>query len=39
MLDALKFVKGAVAKKDFVPELTHFRITGGRVVLPGNRGV
>lgn len=26
MLDALKFVQGAVAKKDFVPALTHFRI-------------
>jgi hypothetical protein len=37
MLDALKFVKGAVAKKDFVPELTHFRITGGRVT--GYNGV
>jgi hypothetical protein len=31
MLDALKFVKGAVAKKDFRPELTHFRITEGRI--------
>lgn len=28
---ALKFVKGAVAKKDFTPELTHFRIRGGHV--------
>ena len=26
MLDALRFVQGAVAKKDFVPALTHFRI-------------
>ena len=26
MLKALKFVQGAVAKKDFVPALTHFRI-------------
>ncbi len=26
MLDSLKFVQGAVAKKDFVPTLTHFRI-------------
>ena len=31
MLDSLKFVQGAVAKKDFVPELTHFRIQGGRI--------
>lgn len=31
MLDALKFVKGSVAKKDFVPELTHFFIRGGRI--------
>jgi DNA polymerase III sliding clamp (beta) subunit (PCNA family) len=30
MLDALKFVKGAVASKDYVPALTHFRIAGGR---------
>lgn len=28
MLEALKFVQGAVAKKDFVPALTHFRIQG-----------
>jgi len=40
MLYALKFVQGAVAKKDFVPELTHYlirdkRITGynGRIAL------
>ena len=26
MLDALKFVKGAVARKDAVAVLTHFRI-------------
>lgn len=26
MLDSLKFVQGAVAKKDFVPALNHFRI-------------
>jgi DNA polymerase III sliding clamp (beta) subunit (PCNA family) len=31
MLDNLKFVKGAVATKDFVPELTHFHIGGGFV--------
>lgn len=31
MLEALQFVKGAVAKKATVPELTHFRIAGGRV--------
>lgn len=31
MLDDLKFVKGAVARKDFVPELTHFKIAGGRI--------
>lgn len=31
MLDALKFVQGAVAKKDFVPALTHFRIKGRRI--------
>lgn len=31
MLDALRFVASAVAKKDFVPELTHFKINAGRV--------
>lgn len=31
MLEALQFVKGAVAKKATVPELTHFRISKGRV--------
>ena len=31
MLNDLKFVQGAVAKKDYVPELTHFRISNGRV--------
>lgn len=31
MLEALKFVQGAIAKKDFVPALTHFRIHGGFV--------
>lgn len=31
MLAALKFVQGAVAKKDFVPALTHFRIARGHV--------
>ncbi len=29
MLDALNFVKGAVARKDFVPALQHFRIQHG----------
>lgn len=29
MLKTLKFVRGAVAKKDFVPALTHFRIENG----------
>lgn len=29
MLEALKFVQGAVAKKDFVQALTHFHISGG----------
>lgn len=31
MLDSLKFVKGAVAKKDFVPALRHFKIQNGRI--------
>ena len=31
MLEALKFVRGAVAKKDFVPELTHYLIRAGRI--------
>lgn len=31
MLDALKFVKGAVSKRDFMPVLTHFQICNGRV--------
>lgn len=31
MLPALKFVQGAVARKDFVPSLTHFRIANGFV--------
>src|SRR5699024_3239955 len=31
MLDALKFVQGAVSAKDFVPELTHFQIKQGQV--------
>lgn len=31
MLDALKFVAGAVAKKDFVPVLQHFSIRNGRI--------
>lgn len=29
MLETLKFVQGAVAKKDYVPALTHFRIHNG----------
>lgn len=32
MLDALRFVQGAVAKKDFVQALTHFRIKDGTVM-------
>lgn len=31
MLNALKFVQGSIAKKDFVPALTHFAIENGRV--------
>lgn len=31
MLDALQFVQGAVAKKDFVHALTHFRISNGLI--------
>ena len=31
MLNALRFVQGAVAKKDFVPALQHFRIEGGTI--------
>lgn len=31
MREALNFVKGAVARKDFVPELTHFNIQDGRI--------
>lgn len=31
MLETLKFVKGAVSKKDLVPELTHFFINNGRI--------
>lgn len=31
MLKELKFVQGAVAKKDLLPALTHFRIEGGQV--------
>ncbi len=32
MKEALNFVKGAIARKDFVPELTHFNISDGRIV-------
>lgn len=31
MLDAIRFTRGAIAKKDFVAELTHFRIADGRI--------
>lgn len=31
MLDSLRFVQGAVAKKDFVAALTHFRIHAGTI--------
>ena len=31
MLDELKFVRGAIAKKDLLPYLTHFRIEDGAV--------
>lgn len=31
MLDPLRFVATAVARKDYVQDLTHFRIVGGRV--------
>lgn len=31
MLRELKFVMGAVAKKDFIPAMSHFAIEGGRV--------
>lgn len=31
MYEALNFVKGAVARKDFVPAMTHFHIQGGRI--------
>ena len=31
MLQSLKFVRGAVATKDFVPELMHYRIQGGMI--------
>lgn len=32
LLESLKFVQGAVAKKDFVPALTHFLISQGRII-------
>lgn len=31
LLESLRFVQGAVSKKDFVPALTHFQIRNGRV--------
>lgn len=37
MIDALKFVQGAVAKKDFAPELTHYSISNG--IILGYNGV
>lgn len=37
MINALKFVKGAVAKKAIIPALTHFRIYEGRV--KGHNGI
>lgn len=36
-MDGLRFVKGAVAKKDIVPVLTHFSIANGRIT--GSNGV
>jgi len=32
MLETLKFVGSSVAKKDYVPSLTHFRIQNGRIL-------
>lgn len=32
MLDVLNFVRGAIAKKDFAPALTHFRIKHKRIL-------
>lgn len=37
MIDAVKFVRGAVAKKDYVAELTHFKIEDRRIT--GYNGV
>lgn len=37
MLESLQFVKGAVARKDFAPILTHFGIADGRII--GYNGV
>lgn len=37
MINDLKFVRGAIAKKDIIPALTHFRINGGRI--KGHNGV
>jgi DNA polymerase III sliding clamp (beta) subunit (PCNA family) len=31
MLDSIRFTQGAVAKKDYAPELTHFRIKNGTI--------
>lgn len=31
LLESLKFVQGAVAKKNFIPELTHFKIEQGYI--------
>lgn len=32
MLESLRFVKGAVSKKDHLPELAHFHIADGRIL-------
>lgn len=37
MIDVLKFIKGSVARKDFLPVLTHFSIKDG--VIKGHNGV
>lgn len=37
ILSALRFVQGAVARKDVLPELTHFRIKEGRITAYNGR--
>jgi hypothetical protein len=37
MIDAIRFTRGAIAKKDYVPELTHYIIKDGRIT--GYNGV